>query len=144
MTKKSNPDTSHAASSQQIRLLPNQQVSKISKVEEAPKIHELQANIKELEYHIKRSNANKATESEGLKKVLLQSADCVSSDKDDITDIMAKEKQKSNISAEIQKIVKEIDSINERIKICKKDKESLSTQMSNIKTDIMNLQKDRL
>ena len=53
-------------------------------MENAPKIHKLQAKMKESEDHIKLSHANKATEKEELKKLLLQSANCVPSNEDSI------------------------------------------------------------
>ena len=84
MTKKSDPDT------KQLRLSPNQK--SIQDLKSGRCTNELQTKIKELEDHIKQPNENKSTETEGLKKLLLQSLDCVSTDKDNITDIMAKEK----------------------------------------------------
>ena len=83
-----------------VRLSPNQKGPKVTKVTEAPTVQTLQKKIKDLEEHIKLSNANKAAETQGLKQLLLQSAEYETGDDEDITKMMEKEKQKSKKSQE--------------------------------------------
>ena len=84
------------------------------------------------------------TETEGLKQLLLESADCSSTKDDSIDIMMEKEKQKKDISDKIQRALIEIDQINTRLKTSKMEREEFTKQLTDIKVDITALQQDML
>ena len=135
MTKKTDPKQ---------RLSPNQKGPKISKVENAPKIDDLQNKIEALEDHIRLTHANKLTETEGLKQLLLESAECSPTKDDSIDIMMEKEKQKKEISDKIQHALTEIDQINTRLKTSKMEQEEFNKQLTDIKIDITTIKQDML
>lgn len=68
-----------------------------------------------------------------MKQLLLESTECNTNTEDSIDDIIAKEKQKNDISDKITKVFQDIDSINARIKISKAERVKLSNQLTDIK-----------